>query len=467
MKRLIEIIESGYLNGSGAVLADGTVTSYLAGTSTLQVLYQDFDCQTPHNNPLTLSAEGRATAYTNTRVKLVFKTSGGSTVRTVDNVGTADSDLTSSSASDLAGDGLVASAGVINVNPDGTTLELSSDAVRMKAAGTNKTHFDNTTTSASDECTNLALAATIASNILTVSLKGAAGAAPSSTNPVDIAFRDVTQATGTYSVVRTTAATTLDLGTAVSLGLTTAVSSFFYVYAVNNGGAVELFAAADLYAWDEGLVQTTSTTGTSAAVLYGANARSGKAIRLIGRIKATWTNAVGWSAITNIDLVPFKATPLTQVFTSGKTGFAVDTTDDNFYAGGAAKAGLKAVGDKTLAVQAPSAGTTYPIVTSADPGSSNSLKIVRGTINGSDGATQTGEGFSCVRNGTGDYTLTFSVAFGDAPSVCCAVVQGGAAGEIWITGNPSTTAFTCLTSTAIGGSTAGDRDWNFIAVGLR
>lgn len=132
MKRLIEILESGSLNGSGSALANGTVTSYLAGTSTLQVIYQDFACSTPHANPATLDAEGRLVAYTNVKVKLVFKTSGGATVKTIDYVGTDDSDLSVSSATDLAGDGLVASSGTLSVNVDGETLEIESDTVKIK-----------------------------------------------------------------------------------------------------------------------------------------------------------------------------------------------------------------------------------------------------------------------------------------------------------------------------------------------
>lgn len=155
------------------------------------------------------------------------------------------------------------------------------------------------------EISNVTLAASISSNILTVALKTQDAGDPTAGDSTKIGFRNATATTGTYSRVITTSALSLELGTAVSLGLKTAVSSYFYIYALNNAGTVELFASAHPF-WDEGVVQSTSTTGTSLSVLYGANARSNMAIRLIGRIKATWTNAVGWSAITNIDLLPFK-----------------------------------------------------------------------------------------------------------------------------------------------------------------
>lgn len=98
MIRLIEILASGVTDDSAAVLAGGTVTSYLAGTTTLETLYQDFTLETPHSNPLTLSASGRAIAFSNERLKLVFKNSAGTVIRTIDNVGTDDDDVPTSAS---------------------------------------------------------------------------------------------------------------------------------------------------------------------------------------------------------------------------------------------------------------------------------------------------------------------------------------------------------------------------------
>lgn len=98
MIRLVDILASGVTDDDGAILANGTVTAYLAGTTTLETLYEDFDLEEPHANPLTLSASGRAIAFTDERVKLVFHDSDGNLIRTIDNVGTADSDVPTSSS---------------------------------------------------------------------------------------------------------------------------------------------------------------------------------------------------------------------------------------------------------------------------------------------------------------------------------------------------------------------------------
>jgi len=96
MIRLIEILACGVTDDAGAALANGTVTSYLAGTTTLETLYEDFELETPLANPITLSASGRQIAFANERVKLVFHNAAGNLVRTINNVGTSDSDVPTS-----------------------------------------------------------------------------------------------------------------------------------------------------------------------------------------------------------------------------------------------------------------------------------------------------------------------------------------------------------------------------------
>jgi len=96
MIKLVDILASGIKDAVGEPLAGGTVTSYLAGTTTLETLYEDFELDDPHSNPLTLDAAGMAVAYSTERVKLVFHNSSGTLVRTINNVGTNNSDVPSS-----------------------------------------------------------------------------------------------------------------------------------------------------------------------------------------------------------------------------------------------------------------------------------------------------------------------------------------------------------------------------------
>lgn len=136
MIRLIEILAAGVTDDSGNPLDSGQVYFYEAGTTTLQTVYEDFEQENPLSNPATLDAAGRLIAYAEDRVKLVIVDSDGATIRTIDDVGTSDSDITSSSVAQAAGNGLVvATDGTLAVNVDSTTITISSDQLQVAAAG--------------------------------------------------------------------------------------------------------------------------------------------------------------------------------------------------------------------------------------------------------------------------------------------------------------------------------------------
>lgn len=144
MKRLIEILAVGVTDDAGEPLDSGTVTVYEGGTTTLQTVYQDWDLTIPWSNPLTLDAAGRAVAYVDGRVKLVIQDSDDEVVRTIDQVGTEDSDTAASSVSGLAGSGLVAAADEsIDVNVDGATLTISLDQVKVADDGIGAAQIDD------------------------------------------------------------------------------------------------------------------------------------------------------------------------------------------------------------------------------------------------------------------------------------------------------------------------------------
>lgn len=298
MNRLIEIIESGYLDGSAEPLALGTVTSYLAGTSTLQVLYQDFALTTPHANPLTLSAEGRATAYSGTRVKLVFKTAAGATVRTVDNVGTADSDLAAATATALAGDGLVAPGdGTLAINPDGDTLELSSDELRVKDRGLSLTKLDLTTNS-DWVIKNLIVVASVGSNALTFSIKSRAGTDCSATDFASIPFRSATLTSAALTLRTLTAALSDVIASGSTLGHVSATEWPIYVYLLDNAGTLKI--AYSTSPVDERFLQTTvdeNGNGDSVSALYADDVYANVAVRLVAVFKSTQTTAGTWAAV--------------------------------------------------------------------------------------------------------------------------------------------------------------------------
>lgn len=93
----------------------------------------------------------------------------------------------------------------------------------------------------------------------------------------------------------------------------------------------------------------------------------------------------------------------------------------------------------------------------------NSLAIVRGTVNTSSAAIMAGEGFSVVRNGSGDVTINFTAAFGDTP-VVVASSEGGTGPNTAQVISPISTSVRILSFVV---STKADNVISFIAIGQR
>lgn len=138
MVQLIDVLAAGVTDSSGAVVASGTVTVYTAGTTTLQTVYQEYELENPHSNPLTLDAAGRAVAYADGRVKLVISNSSGSVVRTIDDVGIEDADVLADIQADLTEqiNEAVPSIGNTTINSASYTV-LSTDELILADASSN------------------------------------------------------------------------------------------------------------------------------------------------------------------------------------------------------------------------------------------------------------------------------------------------------------------------------------------
>lgn len=93
---------------------------------------------------------------------------------------------------------------------------------------------------------------------------------------------------------------------------------------------------------------------------------------------------------------------------------------------------------------------------------SEALRITRGTIGSAAGTITEGGGWSVVKNSTGDFTVTFTTAFSDVPSVVATGLTSG-------TGNVIVTACSASAVTLQGYNTANetviDFDIMFIAIG--
>jgi hypothetical protein len=143
---------------------------------------------------------------------------------------------------------------------------------------------------------NLQLNASVASNILTVAVKGNNGGDPSNSNPVLIPFRDPTVANGDPVWRSVTSALSINTAaTGATLGSASSSTPFrFWVVAFDNAGTVVLglincVGSGSLFPLDETSVQASSAIGasaTSAGLFYTQSAIvSGKAFRILGYIE--------------------------------------------------------------------------------------------------------------------------------------------------------------------------------------
>ena len=85
---------------------------------------------------------------------------------------------------------------------------------------------------------------------------------------------------------------TLDSG--ATLGMTNDIEATLYLYAINNGGTIEL-GVINGQQLDESILHTSTAldgTADTASTLYSVTARTSLAVRLIGRMRITM-NAVG------------------------------------------------------------------------------------------------------------------------------------------------------------------------------
>jgi hypothetical protein len=90
-----------------------------------------------------------------------------------------------------------------------------------------------------------------------------------------------------------------------------------------------------------------------------------------------------------------------------------------------------------------------------------SLRTARGVVQGTTGNIISGAGFSVVRNGTGDYTVTFVPALASIPGLGTTIVEN--TNGCIRAANLAATGFDLFTFDAAG-TTAADLDWSFVAV---
>ena len=183
---------------------------------------------------------------------------------------------------------------------------------------------------------NVGLAVSLSTNDLVIALKGANGSDPSSSNQVQIPFRNVTEATGTPTWLAITAATSLTLTAGGTLGITAAQACRLWIVAFNDGGTIRLAAincsvggsTARIYPlipWSVASSTATSSGGDSAGVFYTNSGVtvSAKAYTILGFVEwnasgiASPTTAFTLTNLNRIQLygpgVPLPGTPIQTV----------------------------------------------------------------------------------------------------------------------------------------------------------
>jgi len=167
------------------------------------------------------------------------------------------------------------SAGVPSWAVSAAVSNVTCDGLAITTVGTCPPRFD---------FANCTLAASVATNILTVALKDNAGNDPSATSPCHIAFRSSTAATGSWVLDNVTSALSITTNaTGASLGSTNNAAFRFWVEAFDNSGTVvlALFNAISVGTnstqcfpiYPGTVASTTAISGsaTSAGVFYSPN----------------------------------------------------------------------------------------------------------------------------------------------------------------------------------------------------
>lgn len=145
---------------------------------------------------------------------------------------------------------------------------------------------------------NLGLAASVASNAITVSMKIPDGSTnPSSGTPVSVSFRSPTITNGGFVTINQQSAVSIVVPSGATLGQSSGAASTTYIYAQDNSGSLQMCASSS-NSWSESVLQTTtaiSSGATSSGLLYCTAAVTGP-VRFLGKFISTQTTAGAWAA---------------------------------------------------------------------------------------------------------------------------------------------------------------------------
>lgn len=184
------------------------------------------------------------------------------------------------------------------------------------------------------------------SNAETIAIKNSAGDDPSANSPVYVIFRNATAATGDYTVITLTAATSVTIPSTATMGASNGVAFRLWVVGFNDGGTFRLgvincLSGTDIYPLSGFSIASSTSIGTgsdSAHVFYSGTGVTSKAYAVLGY--ASWESGLStagtWDAApTRVQLfhsgVPLPGQVVQQAFNSTgavATGTTVMPNDD-------------------------------------------------------------------------------------------------------------------------------------------
>lgn len=272
------VLRQRYLDADGEPLINGKLFTYQAGTTTPQVTYTDATGLTPNTNPIILNSNGEAAMWLDPALsyKFVLKDSNDITQWTTDGV-----------VGSLTDD----SVGTSTIQDGAVTADKIADGV---------VDFTKLSTNVFGPSTqlNFGITAAVGSGDLVITLKTLDGSVPSILNPVRMAFRNLTAATGLTTIRDITSAISLTVPSGATLGGSNGVLQSLYVIAIDDNGTIELGVVGSRLALGEGSRIATSEISSGAddaLTAYSEIGRTNVPYRVLGRIKSTQATAGTWS----------------------------------------------------------------------------------------------------------------------------------------------------------------------------
>lgn len=170
---------------------------------------------------------------------------------------------------------------------------------------------------------NAGVSNSVAASALTITLTQADGSsAPTSGNPVRIAYRNTIITSGAYSIQSFTATQAVIVPSTATLGHTNGGTHYIYVYSIYDGSNHEIAISSKLFT--ENALYTTNvldTSSDSSTVLYSTTARTGCSIRLLHRLTSVQTTAGTWAAVaTESDPKPLNIENISQTLDISSSG---------------------------------------------------------------------------------------------------------------------------------------------------